>query len=127
MTEIRITGTPSHYSVVGTHDGTDMDFARAAELLPHAVWQAMQEWTSQNRREMMTAIAMSYVETTMRLLTSGDESYDIQQAIDAKLLPMHYNTIRKAIIDKKLKARKIGKKYLIKKMDIDDYISNLSL
>lgn len=46
-----------------------------------------------------------------------DRFYTIQETAD--ILKVHHTTIRRAIKDKRLKAFKIGKKWLIKKEDIE--------
>lgn len=45
-----------------------------------------------------------------------DQYYTIYEVAD--ILKVHHNTIRRAIKDKRLKAIKIGTKWLIKKEDI---------
>lgn len=47
-----------------------------------------------------------------------DQYYTIYEV--AKILKVHHNTIRRAINDKRLKATKIGTKWLIKKEDISN-------
>lgn len=47
----------------------------------------------------------------------GDKFYTIQEVAD--ILKVHHTTIRRAIKDNRLKAFKIGTKWLIKKEDIE--------
>lgn len=47
-----------------------------------------------------------------------DQYYTIYEV--AKILKVHHNTIRRAINDNRLKATKIGTKWLIKKEDISN-------
>ena len=53
--------------------------------------------------------------TTTNILT--DKFYTIYEVAD--ILKVHHTTIRRAIKDKRLKAFKIGTKWLIKKEDIE--------
>lgn len=52
---------------------------------------------------------------TMQIL--NDEYYTIYEVAD--ILKVHHTTIRRAIKDNRLKAFKIGTKWLIKKQDIE--------
>lgn len=53
--------------------------------------------------------------TTTKIL--NDDFYTIYEVAD--ILKVHHTTIRRAIKDKRLKAFKIGTKWLIKKEDIE--------
>ena len=48
----------------------------------------------------------------------NDEFYTINEVAD--ILKVHHNTIRRAIKSKRLKAYRLGAKWLIKKEDIQD-------
>ena len=61
-----------------------------------------------------------------KTLTTSDKLEDKFYTIDevATLLKVHHSTIRRAIKDNRLKAFKIGTKWLIKKEDIESLGGN---